>query len=89
MSEEKEIKVMEEALDLAILKLTEYRDALVKSKNSIVSATSKMKSHWLGVGGNTFSVQAEALESRLAERIAAISTQIDNLKFERKLRYGM
>ena len=69
---------------MTISKITEYRDALVKSKNSIVTTADKMKNKWLGVGGNTFSVHIDALESKLAQRIAAISTEIDNLEFEKE-----
>jgi hypothetical protein len=80
----KEIKLNEEAFNIAILKLTEYSNILVEARDSIALVNDNMKNKWLGEGGIAFMLSSNVLESRFSERINDLLEEINDLKLAKE-----
>ena len=89
MANWKEIKVTPEEFDIAISSLTEYKDSLCLSRDTLVQVDTDMKKDWLGDGGTAFMLSAKVLEEEYKERISDLESEINDLKVTKSSLFGL
>ena len=80
MSENKEIKLNQEAFNTTMSELTEYNNTLVQAKDSIIAVYNNMEKEWVGDGGTAFTLSANVIESKFLERINDLQEEVNDLK---------
>lgn len=79
MAEGKELKLNEEAFNNTVLKIMEYKNALVGAMESYISDNNNMKKDWIGDGGTAFTLSSNVVEEKFRERINDIDMIINDL----------
>ena len=80
MTQGKEIKLNTEAFNIAISKLTECSNSLIRGRDNFVLVNENMKKEWLGNGGVAFRLSSNVLEARFTERINDLLEEINDLQ---------